>query len=111
VINTKKDILSNFTHFLTILPLSLTLRAVSADLGFTALTPIQAQIPPRLVNQDAIGFRWLKQVLVRAAAFLLTIMGGTACCRPFFTSDEERYLVSLTRSCTAPTVSFCPANI
>ena len=52
----KKDIfLSNFTTF-TDLPLSTsTLRAVS-DLGFTELTPIQAQILPHtLANQDAIG--------------------------------------------------------
>ena len=70
---THKDIfLSTFKTF-TDLPLSSpTLRAVS-DLGFTELTPIQAQILPHtLANQDAIG--QAQTGTGKTATFLVTIM-------------------------------------
>lgn len=97
---THKDIfLSTFKTF-TDLPLSSpTLRAVS-DLGFTELTPIQAQILPHtLSNQDAIG--QAQTGTGKTATFLVTIM--EALLKRPFTVDEERYLGEPRAVVMAPT--------
>ena len=97
---THKDIfLSTFKTF-TDLPLSSpTLRAVS-DLGFTELTPIQAQILPHtLANQDAIG--QAQTGTGKTATFLVTIMEALLK-RPFI-ADEERYLGEPRAVVMAPT--------
>ena len=91
--------LSTFKTF-TDLPLSnATLRAVN-DLGFTELTPIQAQILPHtLANQDAIG--QAQTGTGKTATFLLTIM--EALLKRPFAADEKRYLGEPRAVVMAPT--------
>ncbi len=91
--------LSIFKTF-TDLPLSnATLRAVN-DLGFTELTPIQAQILPHtLANQDAIG--QAQTGTGKTATFLLTIM--EALLKRPFGADEKRYLGEPRAVVMAPT--------
>lgn len=91
--------LSIFKTF-TDLPLSnATLRAVN-DLGFTELTPIQAQILPHtLANQDAIG--QAQTGTGKTATFLLTIM--EALLKRSFGADEKRYLGEPRAVVMAPT--------
>ena len=91
--------LSIFKTF-TDLPLSsATLRAVN-DLGFTELTPIQAQILPHtLANQDAIG--QAQTGTGKTATFLLTIM--EALLKRPFAADEKRYLGEPRAVVMAPT--------
>ena len=70
------------------------------DLGFTELTPIQAQILPHtLAGQDAIG--QAQTGTGKTATFLITIIEALLQ-RPF-TEDEERYLGEPRALILAPT--------
>ncbi|MGO1251044.1 DEAD/DEAH box helicase, partial [Psychrobacter sp.] len=91
--------MSNFKTFTDLPLLDTTLKAVK-DLGFTELTPIQAQILPHtLANQDAIG--QAQTGTGKTATFLLTIM--EALLKRPFENDEERYLGEPRAVIMAPT--------
>ncbi|WP_169391499.1 MULTISPECIES: DEAD/DEAH box helicase [Psychrobacter] len=91
--------MSQFSTF-TDLPLSKPLLKAVADLGFTALTPIQAKILPfTLANQDAIG--QAQTGTGKTATFLITIIEALLK-RPFL-ADEPRYLGEPRAVVMAPT--------
>lgn len=87
---------STFSDF----PLSEPLLKAVADLGFTYLTPIQAQILPfTLAHQDAIG--QAQTGTGKTATFLITIIEALLK-RPFL-EDEPRYLGEPRAVVMAPT--------
>lgn len=91
--------MSQFTKF-NQLPLSTPLLKAVDDLGFTALTPIQAKILPyTLANQDAIG--QAQTGTGKTATFLITIIEALLK-RPFL-ADEPRYLGEPRAVVMAPT--------
>ena len=82
------------------LSLTATVQRGIDDLGFTELTPIQAQILPHtLAGQDAIG--QAQTGTGKTATFLITIIEALLQ-RPF-TEDEERYLGEPRALILAPT--------
>jgi ATP-dependent RNA helicase RhlB len=91
--------LSDFALF-NQLSLTATVQRGIDDLGFTELTPIQAQILPHtLAGQDAIG--QAQTGTGKTATFLITIIEALLQ-RPF-TEDEERYLGEPRALILAPT--------
>lgn len=82
------------------LPLSQATLSATEDLGFTELTPIQAQILPHtLAGQDAIG--QAQTGTGKTATFLLTLI--EALLKRPFTQDEQRYLGEPRALILAPT--------
>lgn len=82
------------------LPLSVPVQRGIQELGFTELTPIQAQILPHtLAGQDAIG--QAQTGTGKTATFLITLIEALLS-RPF-SEDEERYLGEPRALVLAPT--------
>ena len=99
IVHIKDFFLSQFKAF-THLPLSPSILRAVDDLGFTELTPIQAQILPyTLAHQDAIG--QAQTGTGKTATFLITII--EALLKRPFTDTEERYLGEPRAVIMAPT--------
>lgn len=91
--------MSSFISF-NQLPLSVPVQRGIQELGFTELTPIQAQILPHtLAGQDAIG--QAQTGTGKTATFLITLIEALLS-RPF-AEDEERYLGEPRALVLAPT--------